>query len=336
MNPDGYSISTNFLKYDPDFRNGVREFQEDLGSGRLDPKWMAAAAEAMEERANGDFDAWKEKEYEEFWGQKQKLAYDALAGESTTLKLDFMIEHGVFRVGDEFVYARAIGRGKKKVLLEKECRVIGINESVYGISTDTLQITSLGPNTMTLAIPPGRQKFARQNSRTPVLSQSEPSAQATQLNGGDTRSPPPDIHKEDVKVLTPIETQNGRPTKTTPISDPVLGDDELGLELTPPKDGSDVGMHSSTDVDVLPSNTPPVIPHDDTILLEIKSLKQLNDKIIELDGRLDPKNQKEAPAVSPWKLIRAKRNNQDLGTLFEMREEFYVYKLPQINKSLEE
>ena len=126
LNPDGYSISTNFLKYDPDFRNGVREFQEDLGSGRLDPKWMAAAAEAMEERANGDYDAWKEKEYEEFWGQKQKLSYDALAGESTTLKLDFMIEHGVFRVGDELIYARAIGRGKKRVLLEKECRVTGV------------------------------------------------------------------------------------------------------------------------------------------------------------------------------------------------------------------
>ena len=74
-------------------------------------------------------------------------------------------------------------------------------------------------------------------------------------------------------------------------------------------------------------------PVDDSVVHEIKNLKQLNDKIIEIDGRLDPKDLKQVPAVSPWKLIRAKRNNQDLGTLFEMREDFYVYKLPHITKA---
>ncbi len=123
LNPDGYSISTHFLKYDPDFRRGIREFQEDLASGRLEPAWLEEAAEAMEERANGEFDDFKEKNYEEFWGQKQKLAWGTLAGESTTLKLEVMIEHDVFRVGDEIVFVRAIGRGEKRVLLEKECKV---------------------------------------------------------------------------------------------------------------------------------------------------------------------------------------------------------------------
>lgn len=123
LNPDGYSISWEFLKYDADFRRGIREFQEDLSTGRLEPEWQAAAAEAMEERARGDYDDYKEKIYEEFWGQKQKLAHDALAGDSTSLKLETMIENGTFRVGDEFVFTRTIGRKEKRVLIEKELKV---------------------------------------------------------------------------------------------------------------------------------------------------------------------------------------------------------------------
>lgn len=123
LNPDGYSIACEFLKYDPDFRRGIREFQEDLSTGRLDPEWQAAAAEAMEERASGEYDAYKENKYEEFWGQKQKLSFDVLAGEATTLKLETLIENGVFKVGDEVVFSRAIGRKEKRVLIEKECKV---------------------------------------------------------------------------------------------------------------------------------------------------------------------------------------------------------------------
>lgn len=123
LNPDGYSIPMTFFKYDPDFRRGIREFQEDLGSGRLDPKWQAAAAQAMEERAQGKFDAYKENQYEEFWGQKQKLNHDALAGESTKIKLELLIQNGTFKVGDYFSYARVFGRGKNGVQVEKECKV---------------------------------------------------------------------------------------------------------------------------------------------------------------------------------------------------------------------
>ena len=123
INPDGYSIPMTFFKYDPDFRRGIREFQEDLASGRLDPKWQADAAEAMEERARGEFDAYKEDQFEAFWGQKQKLDHDALAGESTKIKLDLLIQNGIFKVGDYFSYSRVFGRGKSGVLIEKDCKV---------------------------------------------------------------------------------------------------------------------------------------------------------------------------------------------------------------------
>ncbi|KAL6719713.1 hypothetical protein ACLMJK_001634 [Lecanora helva] len=320
LNPDGYSISIDFLKYDLDFRNGVREFQEDLGSGRLDPKWLAAADDAMEERARGEFDAWKEKEYEEFWGQKQKLAYTALAGESTTLKLEVMIEHGVFRVGDEIVLTRAIGRKdqENRVLLDKDSKII-----------------SIGQKSMTLAIPPGRQKFLRYKTTPPASTDVKSNLEGSKVNGATKKDSSAKNHKKKSETPAENKSRDHQPTEATAKDSPILGNLPSGWENRPPDEPIDdnLAIISSNPVGHRSTSTDLDFPENDAIMLEITSLKQLHDKIVELDGRLDPKNQKEAPAISPWKIMRAKRNNQDLGSLFEMREDFYVYKLPGILNS---
>ncbi len=124
-NDDG-SIPLNFLRYDNDWRNGVRQYQNDLEQGRYDPEWQRQAAEAMEERAAGEFDSYKEEHYEEWWGQKQKLSYNVLAGDSTKMKLDVLVKAGLFRVGDVWSFARAFGKSKGKegrVLVEKDVTV---------------------------------------------------------------------------------------------------------------------------------------------------------------------------------------------------------------------
>lgn len=69
---------------------------------------------------------------------------------------------------------------------------------------------------------------------------------------------------------------------------------------------------------------------DDAVVHEICTLAQLEVKILEIDGRLNLNEVR--PSINPWKALRGKRNNQDLGTLFEMREEFYVWKHPHIPK----
>ena len=61
-----------WLKYNPDWQQALRLFQADLKAGREDPQWKLEAAKAAEERAEGKFDDWKEREFEEFWGQKAK------------------------------------------------------------------------------------------------------------------------------------------------------------------------------------------------------------------------------------------------------------------------
>lgn len=68
---------------------------------------------------------------------------------------------------------------------------------------------------------------------------------------------------------------------------------------------------------------------EEDIIHSISNLTQLEHKIVDIDGRL---NSKELPIQNTWKNIRGIRNHQDLGSLFEMREDFYVYKHPRIVK----
>jgi hypothetical protein len=120
---DDGAPSPEFLKHNNDWRNGIRQFQEDIENGRYDPKWQEEAAQAMEERAAGAFDDYKEQHYEEFWGQKQKVDHRAIAGESAKVKLEDLIAAGLFCVGDTWAYCRVIRRKHDSALIEKDCTV---------------------------------------------------------------------------------------------------------------------------------------------------------------------------------------------------------------------
>lgn len=72
-----------------------------------------------------------------------------------------------------------------------------------------------------------------------------------------------------------------------------------------------------------------VASQDEDVLHSISYLTQLENKIVDIDGHF---NSKDIATQNSWKNFRGIRNHQDLGTLFEMREDFYVYKHPQIVK----
>lgn len=356
-NPDGYSIPMTFFKYDPDFRRGIREFQEDLGSGRLDPEWQADAALAMEERARGDFDSYKENEFEAFWGQKQKLKHDALAGESTKIKLELLIQNGLFKVGDSFNYSRVFGRGKNGVLVEKECKIVEIIDKA-----------------LMFAIPPGQRKYSRHIYETTASRDSEPEVKATMVV--DDEQLPNNLESEThgAEAGTTIETdgdkgpvvsqkgdgvsivmetaQNGhcpeiRSTDPEAVLDSKTAEDRNGepeqpegLEVEasaePQKEetlevtSSKVNRENGATVQTNGGNPSSAArsENEDT-LHEISNLTQLEHKLVDIDGRFQSK---EISVQNTWKTFRCSRNNQDMGTLFEIREEFYVYKHPRIVK----
>jgi hypothetical protein len=55
------------LKRSSAFQTDVRQFQDDLRDGKLDPIWMEMAANASARRQAGEFDAWRKKEIERTW-----------------------------------------------------------------------------------------------------------------------------------------------------------------------------------------------------------------------------------------------------------------------------
>ena len=135
----------DFLRYDNHWRSGLRQFQSDLEAGRHDPEWQRQAAQAVRERAAGKFDSFKAREYEVFWGQKQKTDPSLRAGESAKVKLETLIEHGFVQVGDVWKYSRLIGSrfgADKQLLIEKETRVVAIDGT-----------------SLSFAVPPGQRVF---------------------------------------------------------------------------------------------------------------------------------------------------------------------------------
>ncbi|KAF6241319.1 hypothetical protein HO173_000029 [Letharia columbiana] len=357
INSDGYSIPMAFFKYDPDFRRGIREFQEDLSSGRLDPKWQADAAQAMEERAQGQFDAYKESQFEAFWGQKQKLNHDALAGESTKIKLDLLIQNEIFKVGDYFSYSRVFGRGKNGVLVEKDCKIVKVDDK-----------------TLTFAIPPGQRKYSRRMFESGPSGDTTLEAKAT--TAGDDEQSPVDVKNSlndaeagvdnDINarkglqasengngVLTTSEmAENGNLPDMEPKEDEALPDskaDEHGTGGPTRSEGTAISANTKPQEDEIHEATASegdkedgatvqtngddqlsaVASQDEDVLHSISYLTQLENKIVDIDGHF---NSKDIATQNSWKNFRGIRNHQDLGTLFEMREDFYVYKHPQIVK----
>ncbi|KAL9101912.1 MAG: hypothetical protein Q9163_002878 [Psora crenata] len=359
-NEDGYSVPMEFFKYDADWRRLVREFQEDLGAGRYEPEWQEQAAQAMEERARGDFDKYKDDQFEEFWGQKQRTPWKDLAGESSKIKLEELVEEHIIREGDIFSYARTIGKGKDRVLIEKDAEVVNIDGNV-----------------LTMAIPPGRLKYARY---LPT-----PQATPAQITKEANKDPPDSGQQSDVYTNGVLKDESHIPEEgpedcearsNTPKADhPVtegsfthadgdeppqantkesqnspLPNQSLDLQdanrraprtktaptdeatpTTPPSRGQP-SIQSSKQAppqQSMCSATTEQPSNQDVIHYRINTLNEFERRLIEIDGRLNPKEHKNANA---WKAIRGKRNNQDLGTLFEMREEYFVRRSPKIVK----
>jgi hypothetical protein len=139
---------SRFLRSNTTWAHYIARAQEDISEGRNDPEWLQQALDAHRDREAGKFDNWKDKEYEEFWGQKQKLAAGVVAGSTAGLKIKDLYQAGCIKVGDTFSYARSFkGTAKGKgVLVEKEA-ILG----AYDVEKSEMKFQ----------IPPAQQKFTK-------------------------------------------------------------------------------------------------------------------------------------------------------------------------------
>ena len=106
-------------------------------------------------------------------------------------------------------------------------------------------------------------------------------------------------------------------------------------DITQPGQKTEIKESAADDKDMeddpQPDESKGSAAQDDVILHETGILSNIEIRILEIDGR--PNLKEVRPSINAWKAFRGKRSNQDLGTLFEMREEFYVWKHSKIPKA---
>ena len=125
---DSGKPSFEFLKYDMNWQSDLRCFKENLEDGRYEQEWLEEAHQAMKDRADGKFDAWKLEQYEEFWGQKAEYDDHKFSGALDEIQLEHLIADGAFEEGDIWFYSRAFGKGKKGLLVELDVRLDQIDD----------------------------------------------------------------------------------------------------------------------------------------------------------------------------------------------------------------
>ncbi|KAL8969261.1 MAG: hypothetical protein Q9197_004431 [Variospora fuerteventurae] len=379
LNEDG-SVPSSFWKHSSEFRLDCRNLQEDLRSGRMDPEWQRQAAQAMEERAAGKFDDFKEREFEEYWGQKQKVDYAVLAGQASRVKLEELLREGLFQVGDVWCFDYTWGRGANAVQVDKECKIVKIEGK-----------------RVTLAIPSGQLKFARRLDQTTssvkdealaaqestVVPKTQPldgndtgiqetamgnhlaevkarctfipeTALAKEVRGDDGNGGegPRVVHSTDQEVFAEKHSESSNVTGI------VQTESLASIEVSAPpllRESSTVSSELSElppSPDKTPSSTQPTIGDEpepppvatehiptlnerpeplsaatehDVVLYTTTGMWELEKQIVKIDGRAKPGSR----TASTWRAIRCRRNEQDMGSLFEIRDEYYAYKINQ-------
>lgn len=125
-------LPDSFVRYSNNWRDGIRQFQLDLQNGRYKPDWLRQAEEARIQRENGEFDSFKEREFEQFWGQKQKINWDVRAGESSRVSLGSLVNAGVVQVGDIWKFEHTfVTKGEERVFIEKEAQVRACSSQMH-------------------------------------------------------------------------------------------------------------------------------------------------------------------------------------------------------------
>ncbi|GIK06410.1 hypothetical protein Aspvir_002060 [Aspergillus viridinutans] len=358
-------LPESFLRYSNFWRDSIRLFQLDLQHGRYDPEWQRQAHEAVREREKGKFDRFKEEEFEEFWGQKQKMDKTLAAGQSSQVKLTTLIEHGLVREGDVWKYSRTFaGKGRNKVLVEKEAKILKINGK-----------------RLTFAIPSGERVFlsavqapVRQHStassqaKDDEISKSEIPTNGAAKENEETQGDTDNMRKSTSSRKRKSEVEHGsrkkRQQESTssednsqncePDDDVVLvaNPKTLAVEVTDSRAEADSFIPTGTLDAVSPNNTEAesvaaastAVFQDkvasglakdeessstnltgdsdqtsEIILENIGGPSALALKILEVDGRI-----KDVPNGNAWKEFRSYRNNQDMGSLWEVRQAWYL------------
>lgn len=122
----------------------INQVEYDISEAKYTAKTQKIVEEARKLAQSAEFEAFKENKFEAFWGQKQRVDYNAVAGDTTNVKLETLAKHSALRVGDVFSLRRSFQtategtskKGKKaaSILVEKDAKLIAIDPEDFSLT----------------------------------------------------------------------------------------------------------------------------------------------------------------------------------------------------------
>lgn len=219
-------LPDSFVRYSNNWRDGIRQFQLDLQNGRYDPEWLHQAEEARKQRQNGDFDSFKEREFEQFWGQKQRYHTTLPAGESSRVTLETLADAGVIQVGDVWKFEYTFGKKGDTVFIEKEARVSdGMPSHEVGRLTDLIQVQEIKNSKLTFVIPSGQSVLLSSISnanRSPKSDEKDPGIEEEPVIEAENSSTAYDIKRDGDKPRNSSPPCSSYPHQSTRQEHPIL------------------------------------------------------------------------------------------------------------------
>lgn len=111
------------LVHNDNMSSAVATYQNNLTSGRNDPQWQKDAMTASIQRANGEFDEFKEQQFEAFWGQHQDFPAKVTSCHTTKDHMEKLFVGGdCFKPGDFIRHTRIADVGGHEVHLYAKVR----------------------------------------------------------------------------------------------------------------------------------------------------------------------------------------------------------------------
>ncbi|PYH94246.1 hypothetical protein BO71DRAFT_450186 [Aspergillus ellipticus CBS 707.79] len=353
-NPDAKipPLPEDFLRYSNNWRDGIRQFQLDLQNGRYDPLWQRDAHRAMEERAAGKFDKFKEEEFEQFWGQKQKMDKTLTAGQSSQVKLKTLVDNGVIREGDVWRYSRVFSR-PRRIFVEKEVRIMKANgarlsflvppgqrvflkspklqkpedaeeSKMNAVAVDGQEeIISTEIDSGTHSNTSGVTEAGSSNKRKSELEEhgdykrqcSEPPGKNDQMDTSTQKNEDPTnviVEIVNPPIIEKVPSAESVKNSVQTIDKPDNGDEVSNKPSEPApqpdQEPRQTSMAADTTQDI-----------DEILVEDIQGPSALSAEIIKIDGRIQ-----SIPSGSGWKEFRTYRDNQDMGTLWEVRRAWFL------------
>ncbi|KAJ5778899.1 hypothetical protein N7457_006619 [Penicillium paradoxum] len=306
-------LPESFIRYSNNWRDGVRQFQLDLQNGRYDPEWLHQAQVAREQRENGDFDNFKEREYEQFWGQKQRVVWAAPAGESARVKMKTLIDEGVIQLGDIWKFYYVYGKGPGRTVIEKETRIHGIN----GAKLD-------------FAVPSGERVFLRSSyNKAEQCSQLQHDTEGVKVDINTDQQPVKlASNGQDVKLDIDKESQ----PVSIPPNDKGTKDEEPELQATiadPNEDQMQLDTNADKEAIVASSNNQ----------RSQESSQNFSVVIVSPGSRQDGKSKRNVPEPQPQPPVKRRRGrppkNQSKQPVLEPPKEFEAFKKPAVSEEVD-